>query len=231
VSPISVVIPVGPSQANRRWLLEAQESLERQTLIPDEIVFINDGRASTQEKDYCRPSFILENTMIHHYTPPWKLGVAHAFNFGVALARNECVFMLGSDDTLEPECLERCVEAYEGSGSRDAYYWVPVKYMHDGSIQHVPCGAAMVTKGLWQMTGGFPTEAAVGASDAALLSIMMVHMPDRIVQVGSKPLYNYRSHPESDTSLKMPHWHQIIVDTRNVLTSEWKAPEWTQNFW
>lgn len=217
---------MGPYPENVKWLAECIESVRQQTFHPVCIVIIN---------DMCNPAKIDHalNTdnddpmifRVHKY--PWRLGVAHAFNFGVMVAPTECVFMLGSDDTLEPDCLERCMEAYDAEKEFPGYYWVPVRYMDDGLVQALPCNAAMVTKSLWKRTGGFPVE-AVTAPDAALVSIMLRH-PEAgtLIKVGDKPLYNYRRHPGTDTA-RHGAWLDITTRTRDLLTQEWKTPQWTR---
>lgn len=223
---ISVVLPVGPEPHHSQWLYEALESISRQTLLPVEVLLVNDSPYRSMMHDWPFP--------VNVYRPPWRLGVAHAFNAGVALAPTECVFMMGADDTIEPECLERCYGAYMAhvqSGEQDIAAWfsVSVRYMDTGEIQTLPCHAAMVTKALWQLTGGLPTEAASGASDAALLSIMIGNYPNagRIFKVAEGlPLYNYRRHGQSDTASKGP-WQGVILETRNLVTSQWDLPSWT----
>lgn len=225
---VTVVIPIGPYEENTRWLHEAIQSIQSQTLKPTQVVFILDGCDGDKVIDAACDDGIGLN--FRSYRPLWRLGVGHAFNFGVSLAETECVFMLGSDDVLEPECLERCITAYEGLGQADGYYYVPVQYMSGGHVQYDPCNAAMVTKGLWKLTGGFPVE-AVTAPDAALISILMVHGPEMLIQVGDKPLYQYRSHVGTDTA-RHGAWHatDVIVQTRNLLTQEWTSPLWTSQF-
>lgn len=221
-SMIDVVIPVGPSEANVRWLPDAIQSIKAQTMPAAHIILVDDG-ARLYERDVIQydPSILVfENC--------WRSGVTHSFNFGVAQAVSECALMMGSDDTLEPECLERCWHSYLAHGMMTAYYWLDVHYMISGKDQAVHCNAAMVTKELWNMTGGLPIEAACGAGDAALLSIMMVHMPDRLIRVqqhGERPLYNYRDHSETDT-MSRKRWHQLIIDIRNLVTEEW-TQRWT----
>lgn len=207
--PITVVIPVGPSEANRRWLPEAIDSVYRQTVMARLVLAI----------DYGGPTVIADlryEDLL--WRAPWRSGVAHMFNFGVGIARTELVFMLGSDDYLEPDCLEQCIAAYLRNGRRDAYYYVGVHYLDGQGEQTLPCGAAMVTKGLWEQTGGFPPEVATGASDAAFISMCLVHRPDALIPVNpDKSLYNYRTHSGSDTSQRGP-WQGIILETRDLLT-------------
>ena len=227
---ISVVIPVGPYQDDQRWLGECLESVRVQTHQADEVLLIDD-MANLPSIDPL-PAQTWPPT--HIWRSPWRLGVAAAMNFGVALAENDLVFMLCADDTLHPECLERCLETYEEEpeGARDlSYYFVGVKYLdgREADEQYLPCGAAMVTKQLWRTCGGFPPETASGAPDAALISTMMVHSgAGRIVGVSEHDracLYNYRSHGGSD-SVRRASWQGVILETRDILTREWMPPKW-----
>lgn len=213
---IDVVIPVGPYPSNRKWLHECLDSVRRQTFAASHILIIDDGG------DLPLTECELGGD-VRIYRNPWRSGVAHSFNFGVAQAPAECILMMGSDDTLEPECLEACWDAYNSHGCAAAYYWLDVHYMNSNQDQSIYCNAAMVTKRLWHMTGGIPIEAACGAGDAALLSIMMVHMPERIIRVPTdKPLYNYRDHTETDT-IRRAAWGGVIIDIRNLVTLQWES--------
>lgn len=101
--------------------------------------------------------------------------------------------------------------------------------MDTGEEQFLPCGAAMVTKQLWERSGGFPTETALGASDAALISIMMVH-PEagQFVCVSDQIQYNYRRHGNTDTAEKITKYSGAILDVRDVLTRTWQPPNWNR---
>ncbi len=229
---VTVVIPVGPEPQHQRWLSEAIQSVIDQTHLVDEILLIDDmadvmrgsvkfinGMATVDGNDDSIPE-------LNIWESPWRLGVAHAFNFGVALARNELVFMLGSDDWLEPECIAECVKRWEENHRKDAYYYVGVHYTDGREDQTVPCGEAMVTKGLWKATGGFPLETTSGACDAGFMSILVTHMQKMLVAVADgKPLCNYRVHQETDTAGR-GNWQGIILETRNRITLDWKPPAW-----
>lgn len=216
---ISVVIPVGPHEANKRWLDEALESVKQQTYNGIvQIILIDDG---ANLNDYVQ----LGNISIWTYKPPMRLGISHAFNAGVALATFNCVFMLGSDDTLEPTCLERVMQSYNKRAKADGYYSVPIKYMDTSEIQTAPCNAAMVTKEFWRMTGGFPIESAIGAGDSILLSICLAHkLP--VYWVGEDtdapetPLYNYRRHEDIHT-YKLTKWWHVVSEIRDICTRDW----------
>lgn len=212
---ISVIIPVGPEKAHKRYLTECLESVRAQTLSAAEILIIDDMAGLPP----------IEGTRV--WRSPWRLGVAHAFNVGVALTSNNLAFMLGADDKLLPNCLSECEDAFARGARRDAYYYVGVQYSDGRADQYLACNAAMVTKGLWRSSGGFPLESASGAPDAALVSTLMVHKEaGALVLVNGKtPLYWYRVHGESDTAKRQP-WQGVIGATRNISTQLWKQPEW-----
>lgn len=234
---ISVCIPVGPFKGNKDWLDEAIDSCKNQTLKPEQILLINDGAGESlydyidvqRSDDPFKP-----HRFVRVWDAPWRLGISHAFNFGVMLAPTECVFMLGSDDTLESTCLERCWESYLKHNKEDAYYSVPIRYMDTQEVQTAPCNAAMVTKGFWRKTGGFPIETAIGIGDSTLLSICLAHkLP--VYWVGHDTdqddvsLYNYRRHPDIHT-FKLGKWWGVIDQIRNICTENWQEPDWGHNY-
>ena len=222
--PVTVTIPVGPSAANKRWLGEAIESVGKQTYPKVDLLLVDDMAElllTTEVHSMCWNLGIPYTV----YEMPWYSGVAHAFNAGVAKAPSDLVFMLGSDDYLEPDCIELCVAEYEAKrGDPYGYYYVGVRYLDTNETQDVACHAAMVTKALWHRTGGLPIQSASGASDSALLSIMLRHYPRAGRQwlvANGKPLYNYRRHAETDTASKAD-WQGVILNTRHLVTLEWQ---------
>lgn len=216
--PVTVMVPVGPYPYHKRWLGECLESVLAQTLPASEILLIDD-MADLSVLDADHPEYTV-------WQAPWRLGDVGAFNCGVALARNDFVFMLSCDDTLEPDCLKLCVAEYEKMEERDGYYWVGNHYMDGQPDQALPFSAAMVTKGLWRECGGFPVETTGCGGDAALVSILLTHFPRRLVKVaGGKPLYNCRVHTESQTANLGP-WMGVMGTVRSLVTEQWKQPRW-----
>src|SRR5574337_184899 len=165
---ITVVVPVGPQTAYRQFLLECLDSIYAQAEPPREIIIINDMAD-------LKPS---ETPGCTVYKNDWLLGCADSWNRGVALSKTDAVFLMGSDDKLLPGCLIECWKVYQEQQNRPAWYNVTCQ-IQDGSIQWLPNNAAMITKKLWNLTGGFPPS-SFAAPDALLLSIMMVHCPERI---------------------------------------------------
>lgn len=223
---VSVVIPVGPLSHHQKYLEEAIASAVAQVVKPAEILLIDDMAGLPAGLDVSR------GVPVRTWQSPWRLGVAHAFNFGVALAASPLVFLLGADDWLEPECLRLCLNAYERVHKDDlGYYYVTVRYTDDrpDRIQTVPCGAAMVTKKLWQHTGGFPTECGGGASDCAFISILMYKegAAGKLYSVAEgRPMYVSRVHDDQDTAQRGVDWQGPILSTRHLVTRDWQPAQW-----
>ena len=226
---ITVVIPVGPDPVYQRYLPQAIVSVVGQNTQANEILLIDDQAALIGEWDefyrqtFSTPAYISGRI----WRTPWLSGVAHSFNFGVALAKNDLVFMLGSDDRLEPWCLEDCIRAYEANQKRPAYYWVDVQYS-DGEQQALACNAAMVHKDLWRSSGGFPVESAVGPCDTMLMSILLTH-PEagKLIHVKSdKPPYWYRRHDRTYSRVRGSKFADISGVVRDRVTKLWRTPTW-----
>lgn len=254
---ITVTIPVGALKVHQCWLGEAINSVLHQTWPADEILLIDDMAEFTlsqidslvkgldggynivrvapcgDETEYTVRRETPEQEAMEEWTlrvwkAPWYSGIAHAFNYGVMLARNNLVFMLPCDDWMYPKCLEMCVDAYQrqGDGKRDqTYFWVAIRYMDsigDTEDQCTPAHHGLVSQTLWRQCGGFPVEASTGAPDAVLHSILMVH-PEagQAVCVSREPLVCHRRHGEQHTGTRT-NWWGILLPLRNLVTDEWK---------
>lgn len=232
MSCVSVIIPVGPEKHHADFLEECIGSVLQQTHRPAEILLIDDMadlfRGSVKFVDGIAEVDTADDALppLRCWRAPWHLGVAGVFNCGVALAQADLVFMLGADDKLLPNCLEKCIEAYLREGEIDAYYNVGVAHSDGREDQYIACHAAMVTKGLWRKTGGFPPESVVGAADTMFLSIMIANAPAPIILVDrTEPLYWYRVHENTDTAQRRS-WFSILHEVRNKLTADWRPPTW-----
>lgn len=212
--PITVTIPVGPNPANIRWLSEALQSIATQSLWPAEILLI-------QDRETLEVSQPPDSPPLRIWKAPWRLGVAHAFNFGVALSDTPLTLMMGSDDRLLPECLAACWMAWREYPDPVGYYHMNVLYS-TGLMQGAPCNAAMVTKDLWKLTGGFPIESAVGMPDSILISMILAAQGKlgHLVPVPGGPYYYYRKHPETETEQRQNIWHGQAEAIRNIKTAE-----------
>lgn len=204
--PITIAIPVGPNPANVRWLGECLASIAEQTVMPDEILLIDNGAHLSQaEYPACRI-----------WRSPWPSGVAMGFNFGVALAKNDLVLMLGSDDRLMPHAIQACQWAWDHYHDPLGYYYFIIEY-ESGRLQDIPCNAAFVHKELWKRTGGFPVESGIGACDSWLISLLYASKgrAGNLYQISPTPLYWYRDHGQTDTIDHGPYMG-LIVTARNI---------------
>ena len=222
--PVTVVIPVGPEPSHRKWLDEAVQSVIDQAGKDDRVLLMFDGRVDRKNPVRHDPF----GQKVHAEIIPWRVGVTAAFNIAVGFDAviwdwsngSDLVIMLGSDDLLLPGALDACVQTWEEADRADAYYWMSIEYSDDrkDKIQALPCNAAMVTRAFWRWSGGFPPETASGAPDAALISMLLVHAPERLIAVQQgTPLTWVRVHEGQDTAGRAP-WQDVILRTRDILT-------------
>lgn len=185
--PISVVIPVGPKAHQREHLRECVDSVHAQTQLPDEFIIVAEGR-NHDAVDYDGLWWM------NAFDTP--LGIPGAFNKGVELARNELVFLLGSDDKLYPRCLELCYAAYQRFQAPLGWYSVGVEYSN-GFTQNTPCLAAMVTKTLWAKAGGLKSDyRPYPATEIEFISRMLLANGElgATYRVSDEVLYYHRIH-------------------------------------
>jgi glycosyltransferase involved in cell wall biosynthesis len=222
---ISVTIPVGPDPAYRDYLEECVASVMAQDHLPAEIMLVDDqAHLSSLEVMQLRD---LGPVPIRVWCTPWLSGVAHSFNFGVALAKTDLVVMLGSDDVLETWAVEDCRAAWEIAKDPLGYYHMDVKYS-TGEEQSAPCHAAMVHKDLWRRTGGFPVQSAIGAPDHIFINMLLIHGPKagRLHRVASaKPPYWYRVHDGTWTR-RHASSAGVIAPIREWFAQHWEVPTW-----
>jgi len=224
-STLSVVIPVGPLKHHQKWLHLALESIVHQTLYPIEIILIDDMAN-------------LRNIPgVTIYKTPWNLGPTACWNIGVAIAKTNCVFIMSSDDTLEPECLSQCMRKYKIERA-DGFYYPTLRYLYEpgvtpkygcppnGSVVVQSAGVGLVTKHLWRITGGLPHNLPIGA-DIAFKDILHKYGIASCYSVGGgdSALYNFRVHKEQNSNM----WEGWGVTAPNLISRSvdvWKRPNW-----
>jgi len=213
---LTVIVPVGPKPSHKRWLTECLESIRAQTTPPEEILIIDDGANLTQEE-------VGMDARI--WRMPCVAGAVHAINFGVALAKYDLVLILASDDILRPWCVADCLREYQLRNDPLGYYWMDVEYS-DGRIQKVPSGMAMVTKQLWQHTGGYAIESTVGAPDWMFLCAIDASKGKggKLWQVKSHaPPYWFRLHGEQMQATQNMKYSSVLGLVRDIITKDWLA--------
>lgn len=106
--PLSVSVVI-PTADRKEILLDTLISVLQQTLIPAEVLIVDNGRVAT----------VLENLPAHVSvvrTAP-RIGPSAARNAGVRAARSEIVAFLDDDDLWQPDYLERIMERFSESGA------------------------------------------------------------------------------------------------------------------
>lgn len=217
MKPVTVVITVGPKPHHRRWLQEAVDSVAAQTIDEVELLVIPVAPKLDPVPSYAGDLRVWES--------PWDVGIPGIANLGVGLAKHDLVFFLSSDDIMRPWCLEDCLREYELRGDDLAYYTVDIEYS-TGERQSLPSGPGMVTKALWDHTGGFPPETSVGASDYIFISLLniMHGRAGRIWHVKSAEMpYWLRVHEDTTTLSRLPRWGGVVGPVRDILTEDWQA--------
>ena len=124
-------------------------------------------------------------------------------------------------------CLEECSKFAKKKKDKLGYYSVTVD-LANGKQQNLPINAAMVTKSLWEWTGGFPISCTVGAPDALFISILLGHGGKHLHRVKEfTPLYWVREHPDQDSNINSKVFHKEVLSIRNIETERWKPPAWS----
>lgn len=234
---ITVAVPVGPQQEYKQYLGECLDSVSEQMTDKDQIIIVDDqahleARHIPENLDFCvetNPEQVRDGQYVIWRTS-WLVGCADAWNAAVSMAGNSLVLLLGSDDRLYPDCLDELRDAYTAHNYLDAWYNLTVEITEgpDKGIHDVFNNAAAVTKGLWNLLGGFPPSAGAGAPDALLISVMLVHMPERLIQVKEgTPLYWARVHDAQETPRQAGFFNWEVIQIRNKETQRWQKPTWT----
>lgn len=241
VPGISIVVPVGPNPAYLEYLPECLESIADQMHHPsDQIILIDDMAHLKKQpaktrmeynfhgvREWARYTSNNTSFNVEYIENPWLLGCAASWNIGVVKAANEWCILMGSDDKLMSGCLDACREVISNQPDPFGYYNLTIQ-LDNGEKHDVFNNAAMVSKSLWRATGGFPISAAVGAPDALLISMMMVHMPHHLLQLRQGvPLYWVRQHEHQDTRKQGGFFWSEVISIRDKETQRFTMPEWT----
>ncbi len=105
----SGVTAIIPTYNRSAFLKEALASLLAQTLLPDEIMVVDDG--STDDTSEVVASV---SSQIVYIRQP-NQGKSAALNLGLQRASNELIYILDDDDIAAEDCIERLVSGLEAS--------------------------------------------------------------------------------------------------------------------
>ncbi len=182
-----------------RFLLDALESVERQTRPPTDIVVVDDGSTDIRTRQIIT-RLANEGTTVVHGT---GRGAAAARNLGARLTSADYLVWLDGDDTLAPHYFERAAACLDASPEIDfvscalrafgsaTYVWTPARPTFTNAVATgaVPHASTMVRRRLWEAVGGF---------DEALPSFELLDFWATAIERGFKgiileePMLNYR---------------------------------------
>jgi len=168
--PVSLVIPV---RDEAQTIAELMESVQQQTLPPDEILVV-DGGSEDATVDMARRLSTSDSRF--RIIEAGQATPGRGRNVGIAAARNEWVALTDAGVRLEPQWLEALTRKAEGSdvvyGNLEidtrsffercaALAYAPAKQLRAGSLIRGPSVAsAMLRRGVWEAVGGFPDQRA-----------------------------------------------------------------------
>jgi len=124
---VSIIIPVYNTS---RYLDMCLESVVHQTYHNLQIILVDDGSTDNSPKmcdDWCRRDKRIE--VIHKQNE----GLGYTRNAGLKVVRGEFVSFLDSDDTIDSETIEECVDALE-ENKADACFYGRKTQKADGTV-------------------------------------------------------------------------------------------------
>jgi glycosyltransferase involved in cell wall biosynthesis len=181
-----------------RFVSEAIESALGQRYRPIEVVVVDDGSSDDSREVVAHHSVRL--------VAQEKQGVCRARNRGARECKGELIMFLDADDVLEPDYVERCLDALDGAGARVAYAYTQMRLFGDENwvFEAIPFhrntllernyihASALIRRAAFDEVGGFNARFALGHEDHELW-VRMVHYGYTGVYVPA-PLLRYRRH-------------------------------------
>lgn len=175
----SVVIPTLNNR--RKYLKEAINSIEKQTLLPLEVIIVNNGKNNLEINK--------SSLNIRHFKIAFKSGVAKARNFGASLAKSNYIAFLDDDDLWGIDYFENMKTAIKKSkpdcliGRLDQYVNNKIKPFKNaqGNITKdiilirnpgITGSSIVIKKNIFQKIGGFNTKLPTGEDKSLILELI-----------------------------------------------------------
>lgn len=130
---ITVIIPVYNVE---KYLARCLDSVLAQTFRNFEVICVDDASPDGSSKilrDYAD-----KDERIRILKNESNSGLSHTRNVGLAQARGKYVYFLDSDDTIEPECLERTYVAAERDNAEIVFFGYREKKEEEGKEELFP---------------------------------------------------------------------------------------------
>lgn len=198
-------------------ILEAVDSLCRQTTLPARIIIVDDGSTDEDslkvlkriESDDDRS---VEVTIV--YRP--NGGVSAARNTGIRRTQAPMVLILDGDDKLEPMYIEQVSQMLRDHPSMIA----ASSWMHTfGVLDAIVCPSGgslsaflarnccpathILRRAVWEQCGGYDESMRSGFEDWEFFLSMLETMPEGYIGIVESPLIDYRTAPASSNVTSM----------------------------
>jgi len=214
---ITVSIPVGPYEHNRKWLRECVDSILPQLQKNDSIVLIYEP---PHENDGVNIFPVVNKILM-----PCRLGIPAMVNLSVAYASNDLVLLMNSDDKLLPGALDACRQAWDQHHDTHGWYYLNTAFSDGRYIQRAASGVAMVYRTYFLGLGGYPPESAVGGPDWIFLSLMSERGLINLYPVSDDTCYHWhRIHSDQESTKRRGDWDEAMSVTHDALIKTWRQP-------
>ena len=205
-SEMAVVVPLYNYAG---YVVETLESVKTQTISQKELIVVDD--CSTDDSFAVASDWLRNNAADFMHVALLKnrknSGLALSRNAGFVFSDARFIMPLDADNTIEPRCLERCLEVIHATGAAAAYPmiqtfgnsrrvlntadWRPTHFARGNYVDAM----ALVRRAAWSAVGGYRRMQAMGWED--------FEMWCRFIEHGlwgawvSEPLARYRVHDPS----------------------------------
>jgi glycosyltransferase involved in cell wall biosynthesis len=219
---------------NRATMLkDALDSVLNQTMLPGEILVIDDG--STDETPDLMASYCRRAPYIHYLRLPENHGMDFAQQIGFKETHGDYVAFLDSDDVWLPLHLERCVEALRGQlnsamvfgkyGQMDIQRQSLVSEVNEPEISSPPLDSFLFKRIIVQPTrsvykrkaildaGGMPFCGI--ASDWVLSALVASMHPQGVIQLPERTVY-FRLHESQSFSRPEQVRDDLLISTEYI---------------
>ncbi len=213
---ISVIIPYFNAD---KYIEETLQSLFNQTILPDEVIIVNDGSTSDEALNKLNDIQKQYSVEVFHKN---NGGISSALNYGAKRADGDIIFQLDADDIILPNYLESFMNVFEKKENIDGVtcgykmFYDGVDINNEGNFhrQYMPEGLLQPKIFFENCAGGsnsaFRKEVLdrIGYWDESFTSFQDWGMWLKFVQYNLKQyiileyLYLYRVHKSSDLQRK-----------------------------
>ena len=202
---ISIVMPC---YNDGQYIIEAIESVWKQTYTNWELIIVDDGSDDENTIQTIENIEKVSRIRVFHKE---HLGPAGARNFGIVQAKGKYILPLDSDDKIHCEYLKKAVQIIEGDskigvvycqadlfGEKEGRWNLPDYSFKTMLLDNIVFVSALFYKCDWEKVGGFRTTMVNGMEDYDFW-LSLLEIGREIYQI-PEVLFHYRIKPVSRTT-------------------------------